>query len=107
VRLIAVSSAKRLGGEVAQVPTWREQGIDAVVAVWRMITAPPNLTAAQLAYWHVALRKTTETPEWRRDLELHHQSDEFMVGAELAQAVERLHVQLRALLTDLDLVKKQ
>jgi hypothetical protein len=29
-----------------------------------------------------------------------------MVGAELAQAVEKLQVQLRALLTALDLVKK-
>jgi len=106
VRLIAVSSAKRLGGEVAQVPTWREQGIDSVVSVWRMMTAPPNLTPAQLAYWHDALRKTTEAPEWKRDLELHYQSDEFMVGGELAQAVEKLHAQLRALLTDLDLVKK-
>jgi putative tricarboxylic transport membrane protein len=107
VRLIAVSAPKRLGGEVAQVPTWREQGIDAVVSVWRMMTAPPGLSAAQLAYWHAALRKTTETAEWKRDLERHYQSDEFMVGAELAQAVEQLHVQLRGLLTDLELVKKQ
>ena len=106
VRLIAVSSAKRLGGDLAHVPTWREQGIDAVVSVWRMITAPPNLAPAQLAYWHDALRKTTDSPEWKRDLELHYQSDEFLVGTELAQAVDQLHVQLRGLLTDLDLAKK-
>jgi putative tricarboxylic transport membrane protein len=107
VRLIAVTSPKRLGGDVVNVPTWREQGIDAVVAVWRMITAPPGLTPAQLAFWQDALRKTTETPEWKRELEQNHQTSEFMVGGDLAHAVDALHTQLRALLTDLELVKKQ
>jgi putative tricarboxylic transport membrane protein len=107
VRLIAVSAPRRLGGEMAQVPTWREQGIDAVTSVWRMITAPPGLTPAQTAFWQDALRRTTETPEWKRDLERHYQSDEFMAGNDLAQAVDQLYVQLKALLTDLDLAKRE
>jgi len=106
VRLIAVSSPNRLSGEVANVPTWREQGVDAVVSVWRMITAPPALTPAQLAFWQDALRKTTETPEWKRELEQSYQTDEFIAGAELTKTVEALYVQLRALLTELELVKK-
>ena len=106
VRLIAVSSPRRLRGDVASVPTWREQGIDAVVSVWRMINAAPGLTPAQLAFWQEALRKTTETPEWKRELEQNHQTDEFIAGPELTQTLENLHVQLRGLLTDLDLVKK-
>ena len=106
VRLIAVSSPRRMRGDVSNVPTWREQGIDAVVSVWRLITAPPGLTPAQLAFWQDALRKTTETPEWKRELEQNHQTDEYITGADLAQTVENLHVQLRVLLTDLDLVKK-
>jgi putative tricarboxylic transport membrane protein len=107
VRLIAVSAPNRLGGDLAQVPTWREQGIDAVVSVWRMISAPPGLTPAQTAFWHDALRKTTATPEWKRDLETHYQSDEFMAGAELNRALDGLYVQLKALLTDLDLAKPE
>ena len=106
VRLIAVSAPQRLGGEFAHVPTWREQGVDAVISVWRMITAPPGLTPAQLAFWREALRKTTETPEWKRDLEVNYQSDEFLAGAELDRALDGLYAQLRPLLTELDLVKK-
>jgi putative tricarboxylic transport membrane protein len=64
VRLIAVTSPKRLGGDFAQIPTWREQGTNAVISVWRMITAPPGLTASQLAFWQDALKKTTESPDW-------------------------------------------
>ena len=105
VRLIAVTSPRRMSGQFADVPTWREQGADAVVSVWRMITMPPGLTPVQLAFWQDALRKTTETAEWKRDLETNYQSDEFMAGKELAQAVEVLYAQLKALLTDLELAK--
>ncbi|HTE16549.1 MAG TPA: tripartite tricarboxylate transporter substrate-binding protein [Burkholderiales bacterium] len=105
VRLLAVTSPKRMSGQFADVPTWREQGADAVVSVWRMITMPPGLTPAQLAFWQDALRKTTETPEWKRDLEVNYQSDEFMAGKELGLALDALYTQLKALLTDLDLAK--
>ena len=94
-----------MSGQFATVPTWREQGADAVVSVWRMISMAPGLTPAQRAFWQDALKKTTETPEWKRDLESNYQSDEFMAGKELAQALDALFVQLKALLTDLDLAK--
>lgn len=106
VRLLAVSSPRRLTGEFAHVPTWREQGVDAVVSVWRMMNAPPGLTAAQVAYWQAVLRKTVESAEWKRDLERQHQSDEYMVGKELDQALDALHVQLKDLLTELQLAKR-
>jgi tripartite-type tricarboxylate transporter receptor subunit TctC len=64
-------------------------------------------TPAQTAFWQDALRRTTETPEWKRDLERHYQSDEFMAGNDLTQAVDQLYVQLKALLTDLDLAKRE
>ena len=67
--------------------------MDAVVSVWRMINAAPGLTPAQLAFWQDALKKTTESPEWKRELEQNHQTDEFIAGAELAQTVGSLHVQ--------------
>lgn len=44
VRVIAVSSAKRLPGLFADVPTWREQGMDVVVSNWRTVVGPKNAT---------------------------------------------------------------
>jgi putative tricarboxylic transport membrane protein len=96
----------RLAGDFSHVPTWREQGVDAVVSVWRMMNAPPGLTPAQVAYWHSVLRRTVESPEWKRDLERQHQSDEFMVGKELEHALDALHGQLKDLLTELKLAKR-
>ena len=105
-RLVAVSAPRRMAGEFAQVPTWREQGVDTVVSVWRMITAPPGLTPAQRAFWREALKKTTEAPEWKRDLEVNYQSDEFLAGADFDKALDGLYAQLKPLLTDLEMAKK-
>ena len=35
IRIIALTAPRRLGGVLANVPTWREQGIEAVVSSWR------------------------------------------------------------------------
>lgn len=105
VRVVAVTSPKRLSGEFASIPTWRDQGVDAVVSVWRMIMAPPGLSVAQVAFWHDVLRKTVDTPEWKRELAATFQSDEYLTGNELQVAMEALYQQLKGLLTDLDLAR--
>jgi tripartite-type tricarboxylate transporter receptor subunit TctC len=54
----------------------------------------------------VLARRATESPEWKRDLEVNYQSDEFLAGAELDRALDALYAQLKPLLTELDLAKK-
>ena len=50
VRVIAVSSPERLPEFFSGIPTWREQGTNAVVFNWRAIFGPKGMTAAQVAY---------------------------------------------------------
>ena len=49
LRMLAISAPKRIGGEVASVPTWRELGIDAVSPNWRAVVGPKGLSPAQIA----------------------------------------------------------
>lgn len=83
IRLVAVSAPARISGDFAGVPTWREQGLDAVVSNWRAMVGPPAMGAPQLAFWVSALKKVTETAEWKRELEDQYLSDEFLAGREL------------------------
>jgi putative tricarboxylic transport membrane protein len=62
LRALGVGAEHRMSGPLADVPTWREQGIDAVVSNWRGIVGPKDMTAAQIAYWD-------ETAEWKQELE--------------------------------------
>ena len=48
---MAVSAPKRLGSKLADVPTWREQGVDSVYAGWRLVFGAKDLSPEQIAYW--------------------------------------------------------
>jgi len=105
VRIIAVSSAQRLPGTFADVPTWREQGVDTVVSNWRTVVGPKNLSAAQVAYWEGTIQRLMATPEWKKDAESTAAVSEFMGSAELRKYMESDYAQIKAFLLDLELIK--
>lgn len=105
MRVIGVASPQRLTGPLSIAPTWREQGIDLVYGNWRAVFGPRGLTPAQTAFWENALRRMSEAPEWRADLEKNHWTEQFMTGAAFAKELEKDYAYLRALLTDLGLAK--
>lgn len=65
LRALAVSSDHRLSGDLASVPTFKEQGIDLVEGNWRMVFGPPDMPADAVAYWREALKKMSETETWK------------------------------------------
>ena len=105
VRVVAVAAPQRLGGVLANVPTWREQGYDAVVSNSRTFLGAKNMTPAQLAYWERVFKRFTESVEWRKTLEENFWTSEYLPGAEARKQMERDDVQLRAFLKELALTK--
>lgn len=65
LRYIAAASEKRVGGLMADVPTWKELGYDIVVSSSPKIVAPPDLAPEHIAYWDKAFATITATPEWK------------------------------------------
>ena len=105
VRLLAVSSPQRLAGALADVPTWREQGYDAVVSQWRGVVGPKGMSEAQVAYWERTLKRMTEADEWKQDIEKNFWSAEFMNAQQMRQFMDRDNVALKRFLGELGLVK--
>lgn len=106
VRVIAVSAPKRLGGVFADVPTWREQGADSVVSVWRGAFGAKGLSAPQLAYWENVFQRMMASAEWQKEIESTHGVSEFMGSARTRKYMEQDHAAERAFLLDLGLIKK-
>jgi len=106
LRVVAAAAPSRLGGALADVPTWKEQGVDLVSGGWRAIMAPKDLTPPQIAYWEGVLRKATEYPEWKADLETNFWSDDFVTGAQLKKDLEKDYADMKAVLVDLGLAKQ-
>ena len=106
VRIVGVAAPKRLGGVLAGVPTWREQGIDLVFGPWRAIMGPRGLSPAHVAYWEGVLRKATEHSEWKADIERNFWSDDFVTGAQFRKDLDKDHADTKAALADLGLAKQ-
>lgn len=107
LRILAITAPQRVEGEYSQIPTWREQGIDAVVSNPRFMMAPPGLTPAQIAYWDGVLRRTVASPEWRNALAQEQWVDHHVASADARANIDRHYAQAREVLSDLGLAKPQ
>jgi putative tricarboxylic transport membrane protein len=105
MRVIAVAAPQRLSGPLSVAPTWKEQGVNLVYGNWRGVFGPKGLTPAQVGYWESALRRLSQTPEWKADLEKNHWSEHFMTGAALGKEIEKEYSELKATLVDVGLAK--
>jgi putative tricarboxylic transport membrane protein len=106
LRVVGVAAPTRFGGTLANVPTWKEQGVDLVFGGWRAIMAPKGLTPAQVAYWEGALKKATEVPEWKQGLEKNYWSDDFVTSAQFAKDLKKDYEDMKAVLVDLGLARQ-
>lgn len=105
LRIVAVTSPERLTGEFADIPTWREQGIDGTVSNWRFLIAPPGLTAEQLAFWSDVMRRTVQSPEWKQLVEKHKWVNHYIPSNEADAYLKGQEQQQREILSDLGLAK--
>ena len=105
LRLIGISSAKRLGGLLANVPTLKEQGVDLVIANWQGAVGPPKLTPAQIAYWDGVFARTVKTDEWRADQEQNLWESDYLNAAEFSRFLKTDYDQAKAIFVELGLAR--
>jgi putative tricarboxylic transport membrane protein len=105
LRVVGVAANQRLPGVFAQVPTWKEQGVNLVWGNWRAIMGPKGLTPAQVRAWEGVLRKVTESPEWKEDLEKNFWSDDFTTGEQLKKDLALDYASMKTVLIELGLAK--
>lgn len=105
-RLLAIASAQRAAGPLAQVPTMREQGISATgIANWRAIFGAKGMSAAQVAFWDNALARMASAEEWNRELDSTNMSRHFLRGRDFSQYLDDEFAATRAVMADLGLTK--
>jgi putative tricarboxylic transport membrane protein len=105
VRVIATASPTRMPGVLAEVPTWREQGFDAVVTNWRIMLGPKGMSEPQVTYWEDALQRLNDSDEWKKELEANAWKSEFLRSAESRKFLERENAEMRSFLVDLGMAK--
>ena len=105
LRVLAITAPKRMAGELADVPTWKEQGVDVTVSNWRFITAPAGLTPAQIAWWDALFARTVKSPEWKKVLDEFYWVDESVPSRAARKILDQESIEMREVLTDLGLAR--
>jgi putative tricarboxylic transport membrane protein len=104
MRAVAVSSSRRLGGVMANVPTWEEVGYVSSGS-WKGVFAPPGITAAQVAYWQEVMQRTAQSEEILRYAEQNLWLVEFKGSAETRKWLDQEAAALKTIMTELGLVR--
>src|SRR6185503_14070160 len=82
LRMIAITAPQRLDGPFAQVPTWRELGVNAVVSNWRVMLAPRATPAPPIRFWENVLARVVESDDWKKMLDEGVLTSHFLRSAE-------------------------
>jgi putative tricarboxylic transport membrane protein len=105
MRVVAAAAPQRFADALADVPTWKELGVDLVYGGFRGIVGPKGLSPQQVAFWEGALKKCTERPEWQADLRKNYWSNVFLPGKSFAKELDEDYAAMKSVLVDLGLSK--
>ena len=105
-RVLGITAAQRQDGGLENVPTFKEQGIDAEYYAWRGFVAPRGITAAQVAFWDQAFARIIKSDEWKKELADNGWADGFVGAADIRRRLDTEFALLGGLLNELGLVTR-
>ncbi|MBI3042674.1 MAG: tripartite tricarboxylate transporter substrate binding protein [Betaproteobacteria bacterium] len=106
VRVLGVAAPRRLGGVLADVPTWKEQGVNVdLISNTRGVMGPRGLTPAQVALWQDVFSRLSRTEEWKKYLDTFLGQPLYIGGTRNIKYLEQREAELKEVLTELGLAK--
>ncbi|MGG0845841.1 Bug family tripartite tricarboxylate transporter substrate binding protein [Peribacillus simplex] len=105
IRVLAVTSTERLGGDLKDIPTAKEQGVDAEFTIWRGVFGPQNMSEEAKTFWDGSIAKLVETSEWKKEVEVQGWEQEYKNSEEFNKFLEEQEKQVQQLLEALGMEK--
>jgi len=89
MRVLAVMADQRLPGQLAEIPTAKEQGFNVVWPVIRGYYLGPKVSDADYQWWEAAFKKMVETPEFKKQRDLRGLFEFNLTGQALDSYVKK------------------
>ena len=106
IRVLAITSANRLGGPLAGVPTWKEQGVNIEFNASQGAIGPKGLPASQLAFWESAFLRLSQSEEWKKELDANNWQSNYRNSRDTARYYESEYAEMKAVLGELGLARQ-
>ncbi len=100
IKILAVLSPERLEGEFAEIPTAREQGVEAIGANWRGFYAPGGMSDEAYDYWVKSIATLYASDEWKAVMAANGIAPLDLSGAEFQEFVAKS-------VTDIEAISRQ
>lgn len=104
LRALAAASPNRFGGILADVPTFKDTGLDIVFSNWNGVVGVKNMTSSQVAFWNGVFSKTTSNAEWKKVVADLQQDGTYLASQEMKRFLEHEREQYRGVLAELGLI---
>jgi putative tricarboxylic transport membrane protein len=105
MRTLAITGPRRMGAPFADVPTWKELGVDVTMMGWRGIMGAKGITPQQVAYWDGVFRRLAQTEDWKTDLQNNYWENIYAGAPETKRRMDAEYVELKQILTELGMAK--
>jgi putative tricarboxylic transport membrane protein len=106
MRAIGLSAPQRQPGAAAELPTLKEQGIDAVFYSWRGFLGAKDLTPSQIAFWDAAFAQALRVEDWKQDLAKNAWAEDLKNAAETRKHLNSEQELIARMLGELGLLKR-
>lgn len=105
LRILAVFAEDRLPGELADMPTAREQGIDVVAPNWRGFYTPADASETSYAWWKQTLNDLYASPQWKQTMTQNGLLPFHKSGDELNRFVDQQITDIREIGGELGMIR--
>ncbi|MBE8596910.1 tripartite tricarboxylate transporter substrate binding protein [Xenorhabdus sp. BG5] len=105
IRILAVYADKRLDGDLAKIPTAKEQGYDLVWPIIRGFYMGPKVSDEQYQWWIDTFKKLQQSDEFKKQRELRGLFEFNMTGKELDDYVKKQVIQYHEMAKSFGLAK--
>jgi putative tricarboxylic transport membrane protein len=105
VKVLGVSSTERLKGDLADVPTFKEEGIDTDFTIWRGVFGPKEMSDNAKKYWSKKLEDLNDSQEWKDELKRNGWEEEYKSADEFSSFLKEQEKQVEDLLKSLGMNK--
>jgi len=98
LRGLGVLKEDRLSGDLADIPTAKEQGYDVTLDNWRGVYGPPDMAKDAVQFWRDTLRKAMETKTWQQTAKRNQWDTQYMQGEEMDAYLKTTNEELKTAL---------
>ena len=103
LRAIGISSPERLPG--VDIPTFKEQGVDATLVNWRGLMAPAKMRGADKEALDQAMGEMVKSEQWQARLKERGWVDMYQSAAEFSEFLGPERSRIEGILRDLGLIQ--